>query len=49
MIDILFYIYNLGRVLEGWIPHNLVGAAICRVGLALKFGALLELVIYFSW
>jgi hypothetical protein len=47
--DIFLSVYKLGLVLEGWIPHISVGVEICRLGLALRVGALLELVLYFSW
>jgi hypothetical protein len=41
-----FFVYKLGLVLEGWIPHISVGVEICRLGLALRVGALLELVLF---
>jgi hypothetical protein len=47
--DKLFSVYKMGLVLEGWIPHILVGAEICKLGLVLRVGTLLELVSLFSW
>jgi hypothetical protein len=47
--DRLLSVYKLGLVLEGWISHISVGDEIHRLGLALRVGALLELVLYFSW
>jgi hypothetical protein len=43
--DRLLSIYKLGLVLEGWIPHISVGVEICRLGLALRVGALFQLVL----
>jgi hypothetical protein len=45
--DRFISVYKLGLVLEGWIPHISVGVEIRRLGLALRVGALLELVLYF--
>jgi hypothetical protein len=47
--DIFLSVYKLGLVLEGWIPHISVGVEIRRLGIALRVGALLDLVHYFSW
>jgi hypothetical protein len=44
--DRLFSIYKLGLVLEGWIPHISVGVEICKLGLVLRVGTLLELVLF---
>jgi hypothetical protein len=49
MLDRLSSIYKSSLVLEGWIPHISVGAEICKLGLVLRFGTLLELVSIFSW
>jgi hypothetical protein len=35
----------MGLVLEGWIPHISVGVEIFKLGLVLRVGALLELVL----
>jgi hypothetical protein len=43
--DIFLYVCKLGLVLEGWIPHISVGVEIRKPGLALRVGALLELVL----
>jgi hypothetical protein len=37
-LDILSYVYKLGLVLEGWIPHISVGVEICKLGLVLRVG-----------
>jgi hypothetical protein len=42
----LVFVYKLGLVLEGWIPHISVGVEICKLGLALRVGALLELFLF---
>jgi hypothetical protein len=34
--DILLSVYKLGLVLEGWIPHILVGVDICRLGISIE-------------
>jgi hypothetical protein len=47
-IDSLDSVYKLGLVLEGWIAHILVGVEIHMMGLALRVGSLLELVILFQ-
>jgi hypothetical protein len=36
----------MGLVLEGWIPHISVGVEIHKLGLALRVGALLDLVLF---
>jgi hypothetical protein len=47
--DRFISIYKLGLVLEGLIPHILVGSKIHRLGLALRGSSLLDLVLYFGW
>jgi len=42
----IIFVYTLGLVLEGWIPHILFGVEICKLGLVCRVGTLLELFLF---
>jgi hypothetical protein len=45
-VDRFGYVHKQGLVLEDWISHISVGVEICKLSLALRVGALVELFLY---
>jgi hypothetical protein len=45
-IDIFGYVHKQGLVLEDWVSHISVGVEFCKLSLALRFGALVELFLF---